>query len=104
MSPLALLLGMAAGLYALRLAGFTLGHRLPPAVLSALRFTPVAVLTALVVSGLAGRADELTPRLAAAVAGGLIAYRTRQLWACIAAGLAIYWLLRPLVSLAGLAP
>jgi branched-subunit amino acid transport protein len=33
-------------------------------------------------------------RLVAAVVAGLVAYRTRRLWAAILVGLAVYWLLR----------
>ena len=95
MSTLALLLSMAAGVYAIRLSGFALSDRLVPAgVRQALGFTPVAIFTALVVSGLTGRPDDWPMRLIAAVAAGLVAYHTRQVWGCILSGMVVYWLLR----------
>ena len=54
MSTVWLILGMGAGVYALRLAGLALPDvAVPPAWEQALRFIPVALLTALVMSSLA---------------------------------------------------
>lgn len=85
---------MGAGVYALRLAGLLLpGAAVPPGWNRALGFLPIALLTALVVTSLAGQADGLGVRLVAAGGGVLVAYRTRQMWACIASGMLLYWLL-----------
>lgn len=96
MSALWPILAMGTGLYALRLAGLVLPDAtVPPAWERASRFVPVALLTALVVSSLVGQlVDRGAMRLAAAVAAALVARRTGQMWACIASGLALYWLPR----------
>lgn len=95
MSALGLILTMALGVYALRLGGLLLaGARVPPAWEQALGFVPVATLTGLVVSSLAGRPDEGAIRLVVAAAAGLAAWRTGRAWVCILSGMALYWLLR----------
>jgi len=92
MSPFELILSMAAGIFALRLAGLALADRaLPPTLERALGFVPVATLTALVVSSLAGRPDEAPSRLTAAVVAGVVAKRFGRAWVCILVGLAVYW-------------
>ena len=89
-----LILGMGAGVYGLRLAGLALRDvALPPVWDRALRFVPVALLTGLVVVGLAGQVAAEPVRLVAVVVAAFVAYRTRQMWACILAGMATYWLL-----------
>jgi branched-subunit amino acid transport protein len=95
MSTVWLILGMGAGVYALRLAGLALPDvAVPPAWEQALRFVPIALLTALVVSSLTGPAGGGTARLVAAAGAGLVARRTGKMWACILSGMALYWLLR----------
>lgn len=90
--------GLAVGVLGVRLAGFLLaGAALPAGWQAAVQFVPVAVFTALAVTTLAGPTGEwAATRLVAAGAAGLVAARTRRLWACVAVGLAVYWLLRPL--------
>jgi branched-subunit amino acid transport protein len=96
MSALGLILVMAVGVYAVRLAGLLLANAsVPPAWERALGFVPVATLTALVVSSLVGRPDDGPVRLVAAAAGALAARRTGRTWMCIVVGMALYWLLRP---------
>jgi branched-subunit amino acid transport protein len=95
MSILLLILAMAVGVYGLRLAGLLLaGATVPPAWERALGFVPVATLTALVVSSLAGRPEEGSVRLVAATVAGLAARQTGRAWVCILVGMALYWLLR----------
>ncbi len=95
MADLGAILAMGAGVYALRLAGLLLPARAVPAEWDrALRLVPIAVLTALVVTSLGGRGGDGMARVVAAVGAGLVAYRTRQMWACIVSGIALYWLLR----------
>ena len=87
--------GLGAGMYALRLVGFLAPDvALPRAWERALAFLPVALLAALVVSGLGGASGGDPARIGAAVGATLVAWRTRRMWACIAAGMAIVWLLR----------
>jgi branched-subunit amino acid transport protein len=95
MSPLELILSLAAGIFGLRLVGLTLGGAtLPPTVERALGFVPVATLTALIVSSLVGRLDEGPSRIVAAVAAGLAARQTGKAWVCIVVGVAVYWAFR----------
>jgi branched-subunit amino acid transport protein len=88
-----LILGMGAGVYGLRLAGLVLRDvALPPAWERALRFVPVALLTGLVVVSLTGQIYAEPSRLVAVVGAVIVAYRTRKMWACILAGMVVYWL------------
>ena len=90
------ILGMGLGMYALRLGGMVLRDvTVPPAWERALRFVPVALLTALVLVSILGRSgDERTFRLIGAAGGALVAWRMGKMWACILAGMAVYWALR----------
>jgi branched-subunit amino acid transport protein len=89
-----MILGMGAGVYALRLVGLTLRDvALPPVWDRALRFVPVALLTGLVVVGLNGQVSAEPMRLLAVAAAALAAYRTGKMWACILAGMVTYWAL-----------
>ncbi|MGE3270138.1 MAG: AzlD domain-containing protein [Chloroflexota bacterium] len=93
MSSIWLILGMGAGVYLLRLAGLSLHDvALPPVLDRALRFVPVALLSGLVVIGLTGQVSAEPWRLLAVAAGALAAYRTGRMWACILAGMVVYWL------------
>jgi branched-subunit amino acid transport protein len=95
MSPIELILSLAAGIFTLRVAGLALSDQaLPPTLERVLGFVPVATLTALVVSSLAGRPDEAPGRLMAAVAAGVLAWRFRRPWICIVVGMAVYWAAR----------
>jgi branched-subunit amino acid transport protein len=76
------------------LAGLVLPAReIPPTWHRPLMFIPVALLTALVTASLTSQADGVAARLAAAGVGALVAHRTGQLWACIASGMLLYWVL-----------
>lgn len=88
---------MAVVVFALRLGGFLLaGARIPPALERPLRFTPVAALAAVTATLVANtRPIDLTG-VAALTTGAIVAWRTRQLWACIVAGVAMAVALRHL--------
>jgi branched-subunit amino acid transport protein len=85
---------MVAVTFGSRLAGLTLRMRLPAFWLRFLHFVPISVFAALVTPSLEGSRGEGGIRLAAAVAAGLVAWRTRQLALAIAVGMAGFWLLR----------
>ena len=88
-----LILLMGAGVYALRLAGLVPRNvSVPPAWERAFGCGPVALLTALVVSSLAGAPDGGWARLVAAAGAAFVARWTGQMWACILSGMVIYWL------------
>jgi branched-subunit amino acid transport protein len=92
---MAIILVMAACLFAIRLGGFAFAEAtIPSGWARALGYVPIATLTALVVASLAGRGAG-TPHglIAAALAAG-IARLTRRAWTTIAGGMLIYWLLR----------
>ena len=90
-----LILGMGAGVYGLRLVGLALRDvALPPLWDRALRFVPVALLTGLVVIGLTGQVSAEPIRLVAVAVAALVAHRTGKMWACILAGMVVYWAAR----------
>lgn len=94
MSTVAIVIVMAACLYAVRLSGFVLAKAtIPVRWERTLGYVPIATLTALVVASLSGRNDHLPHGLLAAVCAAGIAYLTRRTWACIAGGMFVYWLL-----------
>ena len=89
-----LILGMGAGVYALRFVGLVLRDvALPPVWERALGFVPVALLTGLVVVGLSGQVGAEPMRLLAVAAAAIVAYKTGKMWACILGGMIAYWLL-----------
>jgi branched-subunit amino acid transport protein len=95
MSLIGSILAMGAGVYLLRITGMVLRDvALPLAWERALGYVPVALLSALVVSSLAGPAGGEPQRLVAAAVAGYVAYRSRRMWACILSGLVALWLLR----------
>ncbi len=95
MNVVAITLMVAAALYALRLSGFLLPQAvLPRGTEAALRFVPVATLTALIVSGLSARPDESVPRLLALAVAAAIARRSGAAWLCLGCGMGVYWLAR----------
>jgi len=88
-------LAMGAGVYGLRIIGFLLPAAVvPPAWERALAFVPIALLSALVAVGLAAPTQAEPVRWVAAAGAAVVAWRVRQMWACIASGMAIYWILR----------
>jgi branched-subunit amino acid transport protein len=88
------ILAMGIGIYALRIAGMTLCHLVvPPLWERALRFVPIALLSALVVSSLSHQSEQRTFRVIAAAVAGWAAHHTGRMWACILSGMAVYWLL-----------
>jgi branched-subunit amino acid transport protein len=92
---LPLIFGAALITYGTRFAGLKLGKREVPKVARRfLSYVPIAAFAAIVAPGLAGTHDDLVPRLAAAMAATLVALRFRRLWACIALGMAVFWLTR----------
>ncbi len=97
MANLGVILAAALATYATRLAGFGLGGReLPPALGRFLAYVPVAVFAALIAPDL-GRGDaQWAARGLGIVAAAVAAWRTRQLWAGLATGMAVYWLARSL--------
>ena len=65
----------------------------------ALRFVPMAVLTAIIVPGLIMQNDLLdlrpdNPRLLAGLVAILVAWKTKNVLITILAGMAVFWLLQ----------
>ena len=94
---LLMILGMALVTYLTRAPLMVLLRGdLPPWLSRWLQFVPIAVFTALVVpSFVAPRGfPELDWRLLVGLMAGLVAWRTRQVYATIAAGLVVFWVIQ----------
>lgn len=99
MANFGLILAAALATYATRLLGFGLGGReIPPALGRFLAYVPIAVFAALIAPDLGFGNAELAARGFGAVAAAIAAWRTRQLWAGVAMGMAVFWLARGLGS------
>jgi branched-subunit amino acid transport protein len=93
-----MLFGIGAATYAMRLS-FLVGispERLPPWLQRALRFVPVAALTAIVVPALLGQQEAFVyapepPRLLAGLLAVLVAWHTRNVLLTIIVGMAAVW-------------
>jgi branched-subunit amino acid transport protein len=95
MNALWQILAMAVGVYALRVTGLALRDVVIPADWErALRFVPVAVLTSLVVTSLAGRGESRAEGIVAAAGAAVVVRKTGKMWLCIASGVAMYLVLR----------
>ncbi|MGH2353630.1 MAG: AzlD domain-containing protein [Chloroflexota bacterium] len=95
MSVVWVILCMGGGVYALRLAGLLPRVAVvPPVWERAMGYVPIALLTALTVSSLAGQTGDGLGGIVAAAGGALVARLTGKMWACILSGMAFYWLLR----------
>lgn len=90
-----LVLLMGVGVYSLRMTGLLLPSiSIPPRWEAAFQFVPIALLAALVVASLTA-GGSIDPRQVVAAGGaGIVAWHTRKMWACIASGMLLYWLLR----------
>jgi branched-subunit amino acid transport protein len=94
-SYIPLIIAAAVLTYFTRYGGLALGKRNPPAFVSDfLGYVPIAAFAALVLPDLASGGDERFPRLFAAGIAALVVYQFGKLWACIAVGMAVYWLTR----------
>jgi branched-subunit amino acid transport protein len=94
-----IVLGM--GTFATRLSFMALLERinLPKSFQKALRFVPIAVLSAILAPELAYSNNVLAisptnPRLLASLVATFVAYKTRNVIWTISAGMAVFWLLR----------
>jgi branched-subunit amino acid transport protein len=93
------ILGMGLITYAIRLSMFLLMGRfpLPPGLLRALRYVPAAVLSAIIFPDVLLLDGTLAitpanPRLLAALAGALVAWRSHNVFLTVLAGMVTYWL------------
>jgi branched-subunit amino acid transport protein len=94
---------IGAATFALRLSLIGLAGRvtLPPLAVRALRYVPVAALTALVVPDLVGSTGGWVllahnPRLWAGIIAALVAWRTRNVLLTVVMGMAVLWILTAL--------
>lgn len=88
--------GMVVVTFGSRLLGLSITAPLPPFWLRFMRFVPIAVFAALVTPNVAGGSGEGVLRVVAAALCGVLAWRSRQLWIGLFAGMAAFWLLRTL--------
>ena len=89
-------LGMLVVTFGSRLAGMLLSTPLPPFWTRFVRFVPIAVFTALIIPSLEGTNNQGLPRLLGAILCGFLAWRTKQLWIGLFAGMLGFWVLRSL--------
>ncbi len=95
MSPMLVILGMAAVTFVPRYLGLRLAGRAVPAFwLRFFRFVPIAVFPALIVPELAGLHAGLPSRVIALVVAAVVLLRWRITWAALLVGMAAFWLLR----------
>lgn len=94
---------IGAATFAFRLSLIGLAGRivLPPYAVRALRYVPVAALTALVIPDLVGSSTGWAlvahnPRLWAGIVAALVAWRTRNVLLTVAVGMVVLWLLMAL--------
>jgi branched-subunit amino acid transport protein len=77
-------------------------RRVPPLLARALRYVPVAMLTALVLpmvlSPAMGAAPEFGPRIPAAIVAAVVAFHTRSTPKTLGAGMAALWLIEAAVA------
>jgi len=99
------ILGMGLVTYAIRLSLIALLGRMdvPPLVRRGLRFVPPAVLSAIIFPELLTPAGTLdvspaNVRLLAGILSALVAWRTKNVFLTIAAGMATVWILMALVK------
>lgn len=99
-----LILGMMAVTFLPRYLPYALAHRvkLPPLLVSALEYVPIAVLTAIIVQVTLVRDGAINfgpanPHLLAALAAAITAAISRHLFLTISVGLGVYVLARWLV-------
>ncbi|MDK2125611.1 AzlD domain-containing protein [Parachitinimonas caeni] len=93
------IVGMAVLTFAIRYLPYAFGGRLvfPPALQAALRYVPVAVLTAIIVptvllpDGSHWQLSWRNPAIIGSLASALIVWRTRHLLAAIGGGMLIYF-------------
>lgn len=101
MDAYGVILGMALGTYATRaLAIFLLSRRLPSILERFLSHIPAGVFAALAFPPLLAPEGPFAPGLpaAAATVAAAVAWRTRQVFPTILAGMGSYWLLRWIVG------
>lgn len=95
MGNLAFIVAAAVATYATRLGGFALGGReLPPLLGRFLAYVPIAVFAALIVPDLGLGGEQWVARGIGVVAAAAAAWRIRQLWAGLLAGMLVFWLVR----------
>ncbi len=77
-------------------------RRVPPLLARALRYVPVAMLTALVLpmvlSPAMGAAPEFGPRIPSAIVAAVVAFHTRSTPKTLGAGMAALWLIEAAVA------
>jgi branched-subunit amino acid transport protein len=99
----AIILLVGALNYASRLSFIALFSRrsLPPLLARALRFVPVAMLTALIVPMVVapgGAGEPAAPRVLAALVAAAVAFRASSTLATLAAGMLALWIVRAIGS------
>lgn len=99
MNILALILAASIIIYLCRWSGFALNPAAASPFWAAfLRFVPIAIFTALVVTPLTKNAGALGPQVLALAAAGIVARHTRQPGLSVLVGLAVVWTVSAVVA------
>ena len=100
------IIGMGVITYAMRASSIALlgRYEMTGTLRRALRFVPMAVLSAIIVPAVIAPSGALdipvaNPRLLAAALAAVIAWRTRHVFATIGVGMLALWVLRAVASL-----
>lgn len=97
MGDMGLIVAVALVTYGTRIAGFALGQRrLPTVVDRFLAYVPVAMFAALIAPDLGLGSEQWAARLLGVAASALAVWKTRQLWAGLLVGMAVFWIVRAL--------
>lgn len=95
MGQFGIIVAAALATYAIRLAGFALAGRAVPHLLERfLAYVPVAVFAALIAPDLGFGDPQWLARGLGLVASALVAWRTRRLWAGLAVGMGVFWVVK----------
>jgi len=97
MGNMGLIVAVALATYGTRIVGFALGQRRLPAIVDRfLGYVPVAMFAALIAPDLGLGGEQWAARLLGVAASALAVWRTRQLWAGLVVGMAVFWIVRAL--------
>lgn len=92
-------LGCVAVTYASRIAGFYAGNReMSARTQSVLAYVPIGAFSAIVTLGLTDNNSELDARIPAMIVAGVLAYRSKPLWLCLAVAFMVYLALKTVLN------
>ena len=92
-------IGCVAVTYGSRIAGFYAGNReMSVRAQNVLAYVPIGAFSAIVTLGLTESNGELDARIPAMIIAGLLAWRAKPLWLCLAVGFGFYAVLKAVIG------